>query len=141
MLEVTENKVRDVRVGGGEGGEELLEMCKKGRAVRSVIRVGCLKCIYVDDSEGVLWAEGKSGGLDATVTVGAMVCTMIGHERGRAKKSDGMLRKGGCVSTFGNKICEGRVRRVRGVDKILMGLLKSKYVQVGLGGKLKGTAG
>ena len=50
MLEISEDKVSDVWVGGIEGRDELLEIGAKFGAFCSVIRVGSLDGVDVEDS-------------------------------------------------------------------------------------------
>ena len=73
-----------VRICGGEGGEKFLKVAAELRAMLEVGGMGFLDSIDIDNRKSVFGAEGKSDGLDATVTVGSMVGAVERHDGGGA---------------------------------------------------------
>ena len=88
MLEVSKDEKREVRIGGGEGGEKFLESSAKFGTVLEVGRVRSLDGIDVDDSKSVLRAKGESGHLDAIVTVWLMIQAVKWYDGGGTKEGD-----------------------------------------------------
>ena len=77
-----------MRICGGEGDEKFLKVTVELRALLEVGGMGFLDSIDIDNCKSVLGAEGKSGGLDATIAVGSMVGAVERHDGGGAKKCD-----------------------------------------------------
>ena len=106
-----------------------------------VFWMGCLDCVDVDDSKSMLRAEGESGGLDATITVGSMGGAMEGHDSGGTEKGDCLFCKHCGIVTFAKKRCESSVCWVSRVNEVLVGFLEGEDVKFLGGSKVSGTGG
>ena len=73
-----------MRICGGEGGEKFLKVAAELQALLEVGGIGFLESIDIDNRKSVFGAEGKSGGLDATIAVGSMVGAVERHDGGGA---------------------------------------------------------
>jgi len=68
--------------------------------------VGSLDSIYVDDSKGVLGTKSEGGGLNASITVGAMGRAVEWHDGRSAKEGDGSRSKECSETIFGEEAIE-----------------------------------
>ena len=122
-----------MRICGGEGGEKFLSA--------GGMWMGFSDSIDIDNCVSVLGAEGKSGGLDATITVGSLVGAVERHDGGGVKKCDRFGCKHCHVAMFAEKSIECRVSGVSSVDEVCVRLLDGEDVKILCDGKVDCTGG